>query len=390
MAMAKKNTHRYSMEGLVYTPVELGTIRLGRMESVDDGPDRPVMTDHFRVTTLVKRDGDWIDHRLQGDLLKRQQPDPAGDEGESSANRKLRAIPIHVQFNSPDLVIRSNLQAFDLKSKRLVCASSGGGVAKRAEADGSVEEVECVGNEACEFAAREGVRCKFFGRLHVQIDGQEHPENGFILRTSSFNSLTNIEAQLARYHAAFGGRLAGVPFVLRLRSRSTSKSFWRPIYFVDVELNGVTMAEAVKLARKHEQEQDDAGLDIAALEAVARQGLANGRLFDSRLEDELCEEFYATPPAPDEQALADTTDEATATARRSTGLVLEGFRLPTKEPAAAAVQPGATASSAGAPPAQTPIASPTRPAAAAAPAPAPSSAGAAPRRPSMGRGIVDF
>jgi len=328
-----KHSHRFSMEGLVFSPVELGTIRLGHMESDFDGIDRPVMTDHFRVTELFKREVDWVDHPIQSTLLAKQADPDDGEPRESAANRKLRSIPIRVQFNSPDLVIRSNLQAFDLKSKRLVCASSGNGEAKRANIDGSVQTVACVGNETCEFAAGSNVRCKFFGRLHVQIDGQGHPENGFVLRSSSFNSLTNVEAQLARYHAAFGGRLTGVPFVLRLRSRATSKSSWRPFYFVDVELNGVTMAEAVKLARQHEREQEEAGLDTDALESIARKGLANGRLFDSPIEDELVEEFYADRQAPDEGVLSGAAaGAASAAARQSAGLVLDGFRLRSRRP----------------------------------------------------------
>lgn len=381
--MPNKNTHRYSMDGLVYAPVELGTIRLGRMESPEDGPDRPVMTDYFRVTKLVKRDGEWVDHELQEQLLQRQQQEPSDDPAESNANRKLRSIPIRLQFNSPDLVIRSNLQAFDLNSKRLVCASSGNGAAKRAQADGSAQEVECVGNETCEFAARAGVRCKFFGRLHVQIDGQGHPENGFVLRTSSFNSLTNVEAQLARYHAAFGGRLTGVPFKLRLRSRATSKSFWRPFYFVDIELDRADMAAAVKLARKHEQAQEEAGLDVAALEAVARLGIANGRLFDDAQEGELCEEFYATVPLADEPQLAASGEDApSATARRSAGLVIQGFRLPGKnEPAQADLAPQV---------AETPAVSTSEEPAAIPPPPAPAPAPAGVQPPVARRGIVDF
>jgi hypothetical protein len=377
--MPKNMTHRYSMDGLVFTPVELGTIRLGRMESPEEGPDRPVMTDHFRVTKLVKRDGDWVDHPIQEALLKRQDAERAtGEAAESQASRKLRAIPIRLQFNSPDLVIRSNLQAFDVNQKRLVCASSGNGVAKRAEADGSVQEVTCQGNEACEFAAQAGIRCKFFGRLHVQIDGQGHPENGFVLRTASFNSLTNVEAQLARYHAAFGGRLTGVPFVLSLRSRATSKSFWRPFYFVDIELDGITMTEAVQMAKKHEQQQEDAGLDIAALETVARAGLANGRLMDSPIEDELVEEFYVQGPAPDEGKVAGAPDDvATASARRSAGLVLQGFRLPAK--GGEATEPAVAA-------AETPQVSPSQD----RPKPAPVTPPAKAQRAPGGPGIVDF
>jgi hypothetical protein len=261
----------YSMAGLLYTPVELGTIRIGAMREVR-GRNVPVKHDHFSITTLVRRDGQWINHVLQEQLqaaIKDQDAVPV-------AERKLRSIPVRVQFDDPSLTMRSRLEAFDTNLKRPVCASSGKGVANRllrSGEDTTQKEVTCEGPEACAFARSEGISCKFFGRVSLQIEGQGDQENAFLFRSTSFNTLRNLEARLWRYWAILGRRLSGVPFNLVLRTRTTAGSKWTPLFFLDLQLKeGVSLAQAAKMAKEHADANQGAGLDVAGYEAVIAQG----------------------------------------------------------------------------------------------------------------------
>lgn len=296
------------MPGLVYTPVELGTIRLGHLVE-KEGTATPVMDDKFTITRLVKRKGgQWIEHPLDAEL-RNELPSPRPEEG--LAEPKLREIPIRIMYDSPDLTIRSRYEAFDLKRLRPVCASTIAGRAKRLHG-GVAREVDCLGPDHCEFAQGSDIRCKFFGRITVQIEGQTEADNGFVLRSTSINTLRNFEAKLTRYWALFGKRLTGVPFRLMLRTKTTASSFWRPFYFCDLELpKGMTPQQAVRLAKRHAKLNESAGLDIQAWEAVVRAGLANGLLAaESDVEGELMKEFYCA--GLDAEKVGDGEVESTA------------------------------------------------------------------------------
>jgi hypothetical protein len=90
----------------------------------------------------------------------------------SGAEKKLRAIPIRMQFDSADLIIRSRYEAFDLRAKRVVCASTDAGRATQI-VQGKPAPVDCAGPDNCAFAQAGNVRCKYFGRINVQIEGLE-------------------------------------------------------------------------------------------------------------------------------------------------------------------------------------------------------------------------
>lgn len=294
---------RYSMPGMLYSPVELGTIRIGHLDDDGDGRVVPVRDDQFRITHLVRRRrGEWLLHPMHGRVFA-ARAQAVGASGE----KKLREIPVFMPYDSPDLIVRSRLEAFDLRSRRPVCASVGNARARRLGPNGEALDVACPGAADCTFAQEGGVRCKFFGRINVQVSGQADPDNVFVLRSSSFNTLRNFEARLARYWALFGGRLTGVPFKLVLRTRTTSGSMWSQFHFVDLQLDGVGLAEAAQRARTHAQQMQADGLDVAAHEAVVRAGLANGALSCDETEGALMHEFYAAD-GDETGTAADLTD----------------------------------------------------------------------------------
>ena len=280
---------RYSMPNLVYTPVELGTVRIGHLEERENAPPLPVRDDQFRITRLVRKDGQWLEDPLQKKLLEAVPPGPR-----PGVPPKLREIPIRLSYDAPDLVCRTRFEAFHTQSGRSVCASVGSGQAKRFNDQGGVDEVKCAGPESCEFAKSQGVRCKLLGRVHFEIEGQSpNVDNNFIFRSTSINTLRNLEARLARFWALFGGRLRGVPFRLVLRSRTTPGSRWSRFYFVDLELRqGVSLAEAKRLADQEARAMQSSGLDYEAWEQVIRAGLANGALIGDDNEAMLVREFF--------------------------------------------------------------------------------------------------
>lgn len=294
---------------IVYTPVELGTIRIGMTRVAGERGNRlPVKLDHMLVTSLVRRDHQWLEHEMMGELRAQQHArdqEAAKRKGEVHdtpvAETKIRSIPIRLQFDDPELALNSRFEAFDRQIGRPVCASIGNGQAKRATESGS-EVVECVGPDACPFAnGSEHRSCRFFGRLSVQIHGQRQADNVFVLRTTSWNSIRTLASKLKRFHALFKGRLAGVPFRLCLRSRTTPGSKWGVFYFLDLDLDGVGLLEAAELANKTALERKSSDLlDWDALEAEVKAGLLNGRLNADPLEAELMEEFYLKDPGDED------------------------------------------------------------------------------------------
>ena len=268
----EKRSANYSMKGLAYLPMPLGAIRIGHSIDMPGGEVVPIRDDEFRITRN-ERDahGNWLE-----DTLNRSLRHSNGSAGESVEPAKLRQIPIQIHINDPALVARSRLEAFDRTTKRTVCSSDGGGVAMRLDGHGKRVKVDCVGCDNCPFANSGRVDCKFFGRIAVQIKGQTDELGTYVMRSSSINSMRTFEAKLWQYWSLFGGKLRGVPFVMKLRAAQTELSQWGTFYFVDLELHKVKLAEAVKLAKDQQQQDIEAGLDVESLEAVMRLGLENG------------------------------------------------------------------------------------------------------------------
>ena len=101
-------------------------------------------------------DGNWLLDPLDQTLRSASQAD--GQEP-SSAQRKLREIPIRIHVNDPSLVVRSRLEAFDVVTRRTVCASKGDGQAKRWTGTQGTVDVACEGCDNCSFALSGQVSC---------------------------------------------------------------------------------------------------------------------------------------------------------------------------------------------------------------------------------------
>jgi hypothetical protein len=262
------------LKGLAITPPVIGRISIGRVVE-KNGKRLPEKDDQFTLTTQIqKRDG-WMLHPMN-ELLRK------------AGTGKLRAIPVSVLFNDPDLNLRAGYSLFDRDTGRPVCVGNGE-TCKRA-GDGGVECLPCPSPDGCMFGKD---NCKPYGRLNVAI-GDEDELASFIFRTTSYNSIRTLAARLHYFSAVSGNLLACLPLELKLRGKSTTQSYRSAIYYVDLGVRtGNTLEDAIVQARKLDARRRTAGFDQAALDAAARAGFGNGAFEDSIEEGAaIVEEFY--------------------------------------------------------------------------------------------------
>lgn len=308
------------MKGLAITTPVIGRIMIGkRIER--NGKLLPARDDSITLTTQIKRGQEWIEHPLQ----KVMESELAAKEG---AERKLRAIPVTVLYNRPELNFHAEYVAFNQHGSP-VCVGNGER-ARRIQPDGNAtEEVACPGPRHCEFAQTQ--RCKPHGRLLVKIEGQEDELGAFMFRTASFNSIHHLAFRLAAFHALCNGKLAGFPMTLKLRAKSTAMSMGTPVYFLDLMVReGMNLKEAAKACYDYQQEMQEAGLDLNSLEASVAAGRQNSLFHD---DDEL------TPVAWEEE-LAEGVPDPASTASQKSGGGLEALLAILNPPHETALNPG--------------------------------------------------
>ncbi|MGJ7523405.1 hypothetical protein ACSFA0_23190 [Variovorax sp. LT1P1] len=286
------------LKGLALTPPLVGRIAIGKVV-IANGKRLPEKDDEFTITTQVQlRDG-WMLHPLNEALRKAQgaiatkataTAKPAKDMAkESPAAVKLRAIPVRLLFNDPDLNLRANYSVFDKATGRPLCIGNGE-TCKRSTPTG-VQTLPCATPDGCGLGMKTG--CKPYGRLTVRI-GDEDELGSFIFRTTGYNSIRTLSARLRYYQALSRDALAALPLELRLRGKSTAQSYRAPIYYVDLTVrSGSTLAQALEAARGEAQARIENGFDQAALDAAARAGFAAGAFEESAEEGvAVVEEFY--------------------------------------------------------------------------------------------------
>lgn len=270
------------IKGLAITPPVIGRISIGKIVE-KNGKRLPEKDDSFTLTTQVQNKDGWILHPLHQKLL------------EGCANEKIRAIPVKLLFNASDLNLRAEYSLFDRTTGRPVCVGNGA-TAKGVTTEG-IKESPCPSPDGCEIGRKGG--CNPYGRLNVQVEGQGDELGSFIFRTTGFNSIRTLSARLAYFEAVSGGATRYLPLMLKLRAKSTTQSHRASVYYVDLCLrDGVSLEDAVALAKAAAAQHEDVGVDIAALELAARTALANGAFEEGEEEaPAIVEEFYPEPNA---------------------------------------------------------------------------------------------
>jgi len=268
------------IKGLAITPPVIGRISIGKLVNRND-KWLPEKDDSFTLTTQVQNREGWLLHPLHQPLV------------DASANGKIRAIPVRLMFNDSDLNLRAEYSAFDRNTGRPLCVGNGE-TARRVSPDG-MEEQSCFGPERCPYGKVTG--CKLYGRLNIQVEGQNDELGSFIFRTTGYNSVRTLAARLCYFEAVSGGNTRHLPLLLRLRAKSTTQSRRTPVYYVDLTLReGQTLADAVAEAREAAMKDLEAGIDTVQLETAAKLLLANGQFEDSEEEiPQVLEEFYPEP-----------------------------------------------------------------------------------------------
>lgn len=264
------------IKGLAITPPVVGRISIGKVVE-KNGKRLPEKDDQFTITSLVQNKDGWVLHPLDKAIR-------------TAAEDKIRAIPIQLMFNDPDLNLRADYSLFDRETGRPVCVGNGE-TCKRVGKNG-MESLPCPSPSACEWGSKAG--CKPYGRLNVQIEEQKDSFGSFIFRTTGFNSIRTLQARLSYLNAVSGGILSCMPLTLKLRGKSTTQSHRAPVYFVDITTrDGMTLDEAITEAKTLHESRKTFGFDQVALEQAAKQGFENGAFEET--EDEIpdvLEEFF--------------------------------------------------------------------------------------------------
>ena len=262
------------IKGLAITPPVIGRIAIGKVVE-KNGKRLPEKDDAFTITTQVQQRGEWILHPLHNSLIAQQ------DGG------KLRSIPVTLLFNDTDLNLRAEYSLFDRTTGRPVCVGNGE-VARRSTQEG-FKSIPCPGPQNCALGSELG--CKPYGRLNVQIEGQEDDLGSFMFRTTGYNSIRTLAARLQYLNAVSGGRARHVPLSLKLRAKSTTQSHRAPVYYVDIVIrDGIDSKQALMQAKEL---ADQSGEYVEALEAAARSGLSNGAFEETEDEGiDVVEEFF--------------------------------------------------------------------------------------------------
>ena len=313
------------LKGLALTPPTIGRIAIGKVVE-RNGKRLPEKDDEFTLTSQVQHKNGWVLHPLDGvlraalvsnrrthqdgetpppDAQAETQHPPPTRTPPTTHSPKLRAIPVRLLFDDPDLNLRANYSFFDRSSGRPLCVGNGE-TCKRATSAG-VQTLPCPSPAACDMAA--GGNCKPYGRLNVRVvpdaTGQCDADNAvsdnhmdelgsFVFRTTGFNSIRTLAARLRYFQAVSGGHLSTLPLELKLRGKSTTLSHRAPIYYVDLVIkNGMTLRQAVQLAKVEAEALQSTGFDQAALDDAARLGFACGAFEESEEEGAaVVEEFF--------------------------------------------------------------------------------------------------
>jgi len=286
------------IKGLAITPPVIGRIAIGKVVE-KNGKRLPEKDDAFTITTQVQQRGEWLLHPLHNSLVAQQ------DGG------KLRSIPVTLLFNDPDLNLRAEYSLFDRTTGRPVCVGNGD-TAKRSTQDG-FKSIPCPGPQFCSLGQELG--CKPYGRLNVQIDGQEDDLGSFMFRTTGYNSIRTLAARLQYLNAVSRGRARYLPLSLKLRAKSTTQSHRTPVYYVDLVFrDGLDSTKALVQAKELAEQS---GEYVEALEAAARAGLRNGAFEETEDEGaEVVEEFF---PVGEDAHVAESVPGLTAMQTRRVG-----------------------------------------------------------------------
>lgn len=208
---------------------EVGRIKIGKKGDLVTSRDGkafqpPKKQDYFTITT-VQRDAD--NNFVRDDAIHAQ------------IGPKPREIEVRLLFNDPWANFQSRYIAFDGKSAW--CSGDGHEATRRNElrsTNRATHKVSCT----CEHLDPKGKEphCKINGRLSVLLDHGHTVGGVWTFRTTSWNSIRQIQDSLRLLAFATKGQLAGLPFVLTIKPKQVTMADGRvnTIQVVGIEYRG--------------------------------------------------------------------------------------------------------------------------------------------------------
>lgn len=266
--------------------VERGKIKIGQkgqMRTSGRGNQfqPPQKLDHFLITSMERgEDGNFMRDTDVMQML--------GD--------KPREIPVRLVYDDIDLNFPSRYAAYI--GKTLWCTGDGQ-QARRANVDEKGNLVAGHHLVQCPCPRQDPAyqgrdKCKITGTLSVIIDGADVVGGVWKYRTTSYNSVVGILSSLAMIKRITGGRLAGIPLVMKLSPKAVTdpvKGSQQTVYVVSLEYRGSVqqLRDAGYAALKEDKEH---GARIEHIEDQAKALLADRSDEYETESDDIVDEFY--------------------------------------------------------------------------------------------------
>lgn len=248
---------------------EIGKIKIG-----GKGPERtsksgkkfriPQKYDHF---VIVKNEKDQygnfiIDKNIQNKI---------GNE--------CRKIPIVLLFDDINLNLLSSFQYYHGHK----CVCRGDGETAERIIKGEKKLIPCPNSE-CEFL--QAKRCKPSGLLSCMLPLAESVGGVYKFRTTSWNTVSNLQSSLALIKMQTGGNLAGIPLYLEMIKKQTEEH--GAIEMVNIGFDG-SIANLQKAAIAEEKRREQLKIDISKVETIA---IESGVIEDNDDPQDVEDEFY--------------------------------------------------------------------------------------------------
>jgi len=293
---------------------EVGKIKIGRKSAAKTSTNAgktfrlPQKLDHFIVVKNVKNDDDFV----------------IDDSVMSKVGNSPRSLEVILLSDKIEDSWQSE-RAYYTGSGALFCRSDDGETASRAKTekrkiDGKdvtvvTEErfsMPCAGNN-CPHAIpdKDGIiRCKPHGRLFVALPQSNQLGGVYVFRTTSWNTIVNIQSQLEFIHSMTHGVLAGLKLSLKISPKSVKYkgkggiAQSTTIFEVGLFFEG-NMEDLYKIA------SSKAGAFLEGRKRLAEIQIANKEIGDMRLPPseavKMVQEFNPEVAKEDDDMLSEST-----------------------------------------------------------------------------------
>lgn len=197
------------IKNLIPSLPEVGKIKIGfKGEEITSKQGKkfqpPKKLDHFIITGLERGpDGNFIKNT----------------EIHKQIGERPKEIDVRLLYDDPDLNFLTRYACYN--GTKLWCTGDGETASRMTGENGNRATVKCP-CEHLDAGYKAGPKCKPSGVLSVMLDNSPIVGGVHKLRTTSFNSVTNILSSMAMISRITGGVLAGIPLKLTFGKKTTT------------------------------------------------------------------------------------------------------------------------------------------------------------------------